>query len=506
MAENKDLFEAANTHSFEEYSKFDNEEKKKEFDLKYQNEFKKDIEYFISTLDNDLSKSLKDKIISLDEEAKKGGLYSDSLSNIINKDDLIELLTFAKLDENQLKIFEEKTKEDGTKEKILIDNMSPTFIGKIENALLYFQDKEYFLKRQDVYDFLSEEISKLKEIDSNNQLKTFSKTFGLISENISDVAIYLDEFKRLKNLQDDAENSLKNKSLEYAQIQINFLASLQEEEKKELGIELSEENHTNLTLDDYKRMGKIEQNTILKRLMSFMPDFSQNLFTLGFFNTENKFLNLSDFALKYLRTLDDENKEGAEFNHINNNIDGFYVRVSSFDIPMPKSHTIEYKFFTRTISKVTSGIERPHIISITFDADQNGYIINHFQRMAGQFNAFPDNSEKRNLSLTSLQRVFNPAGYVNRNQTLNIFVKFNDVIGKDQFTGRIYNNGNTYNRYDISNGTSKSFSEKNGYNGFFLEDVQFLGFENSIDFNRDSAENIQMTAKFRFNQIYRIIS
>lgn len=506
MAEYKDLFEKANAHSFEEYSKLDTEDKKKEFDLKYQNEFKKDIDSFILTLDDDLSKNLKDKIISLDEDAKEGGLYSDSLSNIINADDLIQLLTFAKLDENQLKIFEEKTKEDGTKEKILIDNMSPAFIEKIENALLYFQDKEYFLKRQDIYDFLSEEISKLKEIDSNNLSKTFSKTFGFISEDISGVALYLDEFARLKKLQTDAESFLKNKSMEYAQIQINFLASLKEEKEKDLGIELDEEKHTNLTLADYQEMGKVERNVILKRLMSFMPDFSQNLFTLGFFNTNNKFLNLSDFALKYLRTFDDENKEGAEFNHINNNIDGFYVRVSSFDIPMPKSHTIEYKFFTRTISKVTSGIERSHIISITFDADQNGYIINHFQRMAGQFNTFSDNSAERNLSLTSLQRIFNPAGYVNRNQTLNIFVKFNDIIGKDQFTGRIYNTGETYNRYDISNGTLKSFSEKNGYNGFFLEDVQFLGFENSIDFNRDSAEKIQMTAKFRFNQIYRIIA
>ena len=102
--------------------------------------------------------------------------------------------------------------------------------------------------------------------------------------------------------------------------------------------------------------------------------------------------------------------------------------------------------------------------------------------------------------------MFTPGGFIGRDKTLNIFIKFNDVIGKDQFTGRIYNNDDNYQRYDFSNGSLKDFQNKNGYNGFFLEDVQFLGFDNSIDFNRDSANPIEMTGKFRFNHLYRIVA
>ena len=184
--------------------------------------------------------------------------------------------------------------------------------------------------------------------------------------------------------------------------------------------EVDDEGHTNIKKPkDYEF-----QNEILKRLLSIMPDFSNNLFTFGFFNTDDEELSLSDFALSYFKTINDlELNNPQTFKHINNNIDGFYTRVQGFDIPLPKAHTIQYKFFTRTITKVTSGIEQAHTINVKFIADQNGFIINHFQRMNNQHNPIPEKSTERELSLKELQGMFSSGGYTNRNKTLNIFIK-----------------------------------------------------------------------------------
>ena len=237
-----------------------------------------------------------------------------------------------------------------------------------------------------------------------------------------------------------------------------------------------------------------------------MPDFSNNLFTFGFFNTDDEELSLSDFALNYFKTTTDLDNEAAQkFNHINNNIDGFYTRVQGFDIPLPKAHTIQYKFFTRTITKVTSGIEQAHTINVKFIADQNGFIINHFQRMNNQHNPIPEKSIARELSLKELQGMFASGGYTNRDKTLNIFIKYNDIRDSDQTSHRLYaEDSENYKMFDISNNELKEFHNKLGFSGYFLEDVQFLGFENPIEFQRDTADPIEMEAKFRFKRLYKI--
>lgn len=274
------------------------------------------------------------------------------------------------------------------------------------------------------------------------------------------------------------------------------------EEVRDFGIEIDDEGHTNIKKPkDYKF-----QNEILKRLLSIMPDFSNNLFTFGFFNTDDKELSLSDFALNYFKTTTDlELNNPQTFNHINNNIDGFYTRVQGFDIPLPKAHTIQYKFFTRTITKVTSGIEQSHTINVKFIADQNGFIINHFQRMNNQHNPIPEKSIARELSLKELQGMFASGGYTNRDKTLNIFIKYNDIRNSDQTSHRLYTADRiNYKMFDISNNELKEFHNKLGFNGYFLEDVQFLGFENPIEFQRDTADPIEMEAKFRFKRLYKV--
>ena len=274
------------------------------------------------------------------------------------------------------------------------------------------------------------------------------------------------------------------------------------EEVHDFGIEIDDEGHTNIKKPkDYEF-----QNEILKRLLSIMPDFSNNLFTFGFFNTDDEELSLSDFALSYFKTINDlEVNNPQEFKHINNNIDGFYTRVQGFDIPLPKAHTIQYKFFTRTITKVASGIEQAHTINVKFIADQNGFIINHFQRMNNQHNPIPEKSTERELSLKELQGMFSSGGYTNRDKTLNIFIKYNDIRNSDQTSHRLYTEDQiNYKMFDISNNKLKKFHNQLGFSGYFLEDVQFLGFENPIEFQRDTADPIEMEAKFRFKRLYKI--
>ena len=477
--------------SYDAYMALEEEDKKKE-DANRAVEFSAYFEDFIKKLDDDAANKFKEKLTELGAEFKEGAKFSDSVSNIMNADDLLALIQYCSDEANKMVAKGTPTDEKSMEEAQNI--LKEVLLNDLQYIAQYYTDKERFFNREDFNKFMMDLITELKNVKfaPNIKFKDGLKA-GLDAEIIN--------LSQLENLSTTIHNSIVSNLKSFVVME---LAKVPEDK---IGIKLDDNGHTNFDKQKYESMGKVEENVLLNRLISMMPDFSQNLFTIGFIGINDDYKNLSDFALDYFRDFDEKGElAGEKFNHLNNNIDGFYTRVSSFEIPMPKAHTIQYKFFTRTITKLSAGIEQPHTIDITFNADQNGYIINHFQRMAGQFNAYPKKDETREISLGALQSMFTPGGFIGRDKTLNIFIKFNDVIGKDQFTGRIYNNDDNYQRYDFSNASLKDFQNKNGYNGFFLEDVQFLGFDNSIDFNRDSANPIEMTGKFRFNHLYRIVA
>lgn len=470
--------------TFEKYKKLSDTEKSA-FDEEYLNNFKSFFNDFYSKVDE----TSKSRFIE-DLKDVSGNDSATSIENlntsIKNGNDIIALATLISENQDYFSVDEEKNFNEGIFVK--------EFLDKLNYMSIYFDDKERFLRDRDFEEALKNQLDKLNQaIHSSLTPPKAPNDFNYIYFVTQD---FINELK----------NALKDYGLNKAQKE--FLTNLklitvpEPEEVRDFGIEIDDEGHTNIKKPkDYKF-----QNEILKRLLSIMPDFSNNLFTFGFFNTDDKELSLSDFALNYFKTTTDLDNEAAQkFNHINNNIDGFYTRVQGFDIPLPKAHTIQYKFFTRTITKVTSGIEQAHTINVKFIADQNGFIINHFQRMNNQHNPIPEKSIARELSLKELQGMFASGGYTNRDKTLNIFIKYNDIRNSDQTSHRLYTADRiNYKMFDISNSELKDFHNKLGFSGYFLEDVQFLGFENPIEFQRDTADPIEMEAKFRFKRLYKI--
>lgn len=470
--------------TFEKYKKLDDTQKSA-FDEEYLNNFKNFFNDFYSKIDE----TSKSQFIE-DLKSVSGNDSATSIENlntsIKNGNDIIALATLISKNQDYFSVDEEKNFNEGIFVK--------EFLDKLNYMSIYFDDKERFLRDRDFEEALKNQLDKLNQAIHGSLTPPKAPN----------------DFNYIYFVTQDFINGLKNALKDYGlnKAQKEFLTNLklittpEPEEVRDFGIEIDDEGHTNIKKPkDYKF-----QNEILKRLLSIMPDFSNNLFTFGFFNTDDKELSLSDFALNYFKTATDlELNNPQTFNHINNNIDGFYTRVQGFDIPLPKAHTIQYKFFTRTITKVTSGIEQAHTINVKFIADQNGFIINHFQRMNNQHNPIPEKSIARELSLKELQGIFTSGGYTNRDKTLNIFIKYNDIRNSDQTSHRLYTADRiNYKMFDISNNELKEFHNKLGFNGYFLEDVQFLGFENPIEFQRDTADPIEMEVKFRFKRLYKI--
>ena len=475
---------------YDKYLKLKTAEEKSAFDTAYLNNFKEFFNDFYNKID-ETSKSefIRDlKVFSKNSNA----LDINSLNTSIkNADEVTQLQALISGNDEYLTLTENDKGETTFDESIFTEE----FLKKLNYMSDYFNDKERFLKRVSLNQIIRHMIDELNTI---NPIKISPPT---PMEIIPPINFVTEEFlKALSNLTgvDEPNDAQKEFLTNIKDVELK----IEEPKLVDLGIEIDDEGHTNIKKPkDYKF-----QNEILKRLLSIMPDFSNNLFTFGFFNTDDKELSLSDFALNYFKTTTDlELNNPQTFNHINNNIDGFYTRVQGFDIPLPKAHTIQYKFFTRTITKVTSGIEQAHTINVKFIADQNGFIINHFQRMNNQHNPIPEKSIARELSLKELQGMFASGGYTNRDKTLNIFIKYNDIRNSDQTSHRLYTADRiNYKMFDISNNKLKEFHNKLGFNGYFLEDVQFLGFENPIEFQRDTADPIEMEAKFRFKRLYKI--
>ena len=513
--------------TFEKYKKLSDIEKNA-FDEEYLNNFKSFFNDFYSKVDetskNQFIEDLKD--VSGNDSATS---IENLNTSIKNGNDIIALATLISENQDYFSVDENENFNEGIFVK--------EFLDKLNYMSIYFDDKERFLRDRDFEEALKNQLDKLNQAihgsltpptpsndfnyinfvtnDFINELNSSLEDYELneaqeeFMTNLESIEVP-DNFNYINFVTNDFINELKNALKDYGlnEAQEEFLTNLElitvpePEEVHDFGIEIDDEGHTNIKKPkDYKF-----QNEILKRLLSIMPDFSNNLFTFGFFNTDDEELSLSDFALSYFKTVTDLDNEAAQkFNHINNNIDGFYTRVQGFDIPLPKAHTIQYKFFTRTITKVTSGIEQAHTINVKFIADQNGFIINHFQRMNNQHNPIPEKSIARELSLKELQGIFTSGGYTNRDKTLNIFIKYNDIRNSDQTSHRLYTADRiNYKMFDISNNELKEFHNKLGFSGYFLEDVQFLGFENPIEFQRDTADPIEMEAKFRFKRLYKV--
>lgn len=480
---------AAFETDYDKYLKLTTDEEKSAFDAAYLNNFKEFFNDFYNKID-ETSKSefIRDlKAVSKNSDA----LDINSLNTSIkNADEITQLQALISGNDEYLTLTENDKGETTFDESIFTEE----FLKKLNYMSGYFNDKERFLKRVSLNQIIQHMIDELNTI---NPIKISPPT----PMEIIPISFVTEDFL-------EALNNL-TKTYNISDAQKKFLTNIKDVELKieepksiDLGIEIDDEGHTNIKKPkDYKF-----QNEILKRLLSIMPDFSNNLFTFGFFNTDDEELSLSDFALNYFKTATDlESNNPQKFNHINNNIDGFYTRVQGFDIPLPKAHTIQYKFFTRTITKVTSGIEQAHTINVKFIADQNGFIINHFQRMNNQHNPIPEKSIARELSLKELQGMFASGSYTNRDKTLNIFIKYNDIRNSDQTSHRLYTADRiNYKMFDISNNELKEFHNKLGFSGYFLEDVQFLGFENPIEFQRDTADPIEMEAKFRFKRLYKV--
>lgn len=479
---------AAFETDYDKYLKLTTDEEKNAFDAAYLNNFKE----FFNDFYNKIDETSKSQFI---DDLKEVSKNSDALdinslnTSIKNADEITQLQALISGNDEYLTLTENDKGETTFDESIFTEE----FLKKLNYMSDYFNDKERFLKRVSLNQIIQHMIDELNTI---NPIKISPLPMEIIPINFKtkDFLEALNNLTKTYNISDAQKKFLTNiKDVEL---------KIEEPKSIDLGIEIDDEGHTNIKKPkDYKF-----QNEILKRLLSIMPDFSNNLFTFGFFNTDDEELSLSDFALNYFKTTTDlESNNPQKFNHINNNIDGFYTRVQGFDIPLPKAHTIQYKFFTRTITKVTSGIEQAHTINVKFIADQNGFIINHFQRMNNQYNPIPEKSIARELSLKELQGIFTSGGYTNRDKTLNIFIKYNDIRNSDQTSHRLYTADRiNYKMFDISNNELKEFHNKLGFSGYFLEDVQFLGFENPIEFQRDTADPIEMEAKFRFKRLYKV--
>ena len=512
--------------TFEKYKKL-NDSEKSAFDEEYLNNFKSFFDDFYNKVDETSKSQFIEDLKSV--SGNDGATSIDNLNTSIkNGNDIIALATLISENDDYFSVNEDENFNEGIFVK--------EFLDKLNYMSIYFDDKERFLRDRDFEEALKNQLDKLNQaihgsltpptppndfnyinfvtqdfIDGLNssledyELNDAQEAFQTSLESIE----VPDNFNYINFVTNDFINELKNALKDYGlnEAQEEFLTNLElitvpePEEVHDFGIEI-DNGYTNIKKPkDYKF-----QNEILKRLLSIMPDFSNNLFTFGFFGIYSEEFSLSDFAVDYFKTTTDLDNEAVQvFNHINNNIDGFYTRVQGFDIPLPKAHTIQYKFFTRTITKVTSGIEQAHTINVKFIADQNGFIINHFQRMNNQHNPIPEKSIARELSLKELQGIFTSGGYTSRFKYLNIFIKYNDIRDSDQTSHRLYaEDSENYKMFDISNNKLKEFHNKLGVNGYLLEDVQFLGFENPIEFQRDTADPIEMEAKFRFKRLYKI--
>lgn len=457
----------AEKSTFEKYEEAEDKEK-------FEYEFFKDSliksTEKLKELDDDSVKDLSEEISDWLKSLESNEEFSKSIfSNAINNSE--------SWNETLLSIFE-LTKISKDEEEII-----SSFMNSLKNLRKYGEDKKSYLNE---YDFLMALYKRLKEIYTDIIDKKDSNAYKII-------------FKFIES----TEETIFSSANIYSNIKSN-LSKADEISKK------YDESGPNsfLNLDsegNYKETAaptstpEAFSNNMMRKMLALMPDLFQNDFTFGFYvESANKKISEIDMSY-YDNRVTQEDREKLGYSYLNNNLDGFFVRVTSFDIPLPKARTTQLNFFTRKIEKIISGIEQAHTLNVKFEADQNGYLINFFERTAGWENIYF--KESASIDINDLNGLLNPGGYDKRNQKLNIVIKYNDILNSGQFTGV----DSSFNSYRISGNETKNIGNSKGYSGFVLEDVQFLGFTNSIDFDRNSANNIIMDAKFRFKQLYKLV-
>lgn len=480
----------AEKSTFENYLKL-TEEGKAEFDANYAEEFSKYFLDFYETLDDSSKESFRNYI---EENSTELNLESIK-SNILNSDFISN--TLAEILKKNSGYFDEGEE-------------SSAFLDALYTISRYNEDKEGFLNFED---FVNRIIKTIKETQENVVINdSMPDNFSSLLKDLKNNGIsrsFSDNFS-LYGLKEALNPKVVTNLLKIEDITIPEF----EQEESNFPTPLNEENRIHSYEYEYSSQhSRIIENDILSHLMSTLPDFADNLFTFGFIsqNTNKSFGEIAKDINIYEN--DESFKENKPLSTVEmfyeRNIDGFYTRVSGFNIPMPKAKTIQYKFFTRTITKTGNGIEQPHTLEVEFDVDQNGYLINIFERMAGFHNSSPGSDENRTVGLGEIQQAFVPGGFLNKGNRLGILIKYNDLRYNLQSGARhgmfatdlIKSPHRDYGE----TGTINTFiQDELGFRAFYLDNVQFLGFTNPINFERDSANVIKLTAKFRFEKLYSI--
>ena len=302
---------AAFETDYDKYLKLTTDEEKSAFDAAYLNNFKE----FFNDFYNKIDETSKDNFIRDLKEVSKNSNVLDINSlntSIKNADEITQLQALISGNDEYLTLTKNDKGETTFDESIFTEE----FLKKLNYMSDYFNDKERFLKRVSLNQIIQHMIDELNTI---NPIKISPPT----PMEIIPISFVTEDFL-------EALNNL-TKTYNISEAQKEFLTNIKDVELKieepksiDLGIEIDDEGHTNIKKpEDYKF-----QNEILKRLLSIMPDFSNNLFTFGFFGIYSEEFSLSDFALSYFKTINDlELNNPQEFKHINNNIDGFYTRV-----------------------------------------------------------------------------------------------------------------------------------------------------------------------------------
>ncbi len=229
----------------------------------------------------------------------------------------------------------------------------------------------------------------------------------------------------------------------------------------------------------------VRNNQSIISMLTKMPYFSQNMFSVYFmYNDERVDLN----------TLSSHKSSEAYKDIIN----GFGVRLYNFEIPQPKNQTYSVKVLDREIKKVSSSYEIQHKVDLTFEVDYMGMLIQHFQILS---NGNPGPNADSNLIVNPTDSYYAvemfPAAFGNRNK-LKMVILYNDMRNVYYKEGqKTMHDQNGF----IKNSLGQTIGDEKSYRAFVFDDVQFLGINKSLDFSRDTANEMKISTSFRFREV-----
>lgn len=280
----------------------------------------------------------------------------------------------------------------------------------------------------------------------------------------------------------DGYNARKEKKAKEAEEKKKLLNEvLPESEEVEESPKVEEVKPKNVTLP----VKPNRVNHSIAALLTKMPYFSQNMFSVYFMYEDEK---VDLYSLTPYKS-----SEAYQ-----NTINGFGVRLNNFEIPQPKNQTYTVKVLDREIKKVASSFEIAHKVELTFEVDYMGMLLQHFQILS---NGNPGPNADANLVINSTDKYYAvemfPAAFGNRNK-LKMVVLYNDmrdVYYKDGQKPIVENNF-------IKNGQGQIIGDTKSYRAFVFDDVQFLGINKTLDFSRDNASEMKVSTLFRFREMF----